>query len=168
MQYQSTRNDQVFIDSAQAVLNGLAPDGGLYVPVQLPVLDVQACLREDTMAMATRILTALLPDILDMPRLVSQAYTGKFQTEALTPTVDTGKFTVLELFRGPTSAFKDVALCMLPQLLTAAKTQKNMQEDIFILTATSGDTGKAALAGFADVPGVKICVFYPHGSRHGR
>ena len=163
MQYQSTRNDQVFIDSAQAVLNGLAPDGGLYVPVQLPALDVQACLREDTMAMATRILTALLPDIGDMPRLVSQAYTGKFQTEELTPTVDTGKFTVLELFRGPTAAFKDVALCMLPQLLTAAKTQKNMQEDIFILTATSGDTGKAALAGFSEVPGVKICVFYPHG-----
>ena len=79
------------------------------------------------------------------------------------PTVDTGTFTVLELFRGPTSAFKDVALCMLPQLLTAAKKEKGMQEDILILTATSGDTGKAALAGFANVPGVKICVFYPNG-----
>ena len=96
-----------------------------------------------------------------METLVDRAYRGKFQTEELTPTVDTGKFTVLELFRGPTSAFKDVALCMLPQLLTAAKTQKGMEEDILILTATSGDTGKAALAGFANVPGVKICVFYP-------
>ena len=163
MQYQSTRSEKYAADSAQAVLNGLAPDGGLYVPVQLPVLDVAACLREDTMAMATRILSALLPDIGDMSGLVSRAYTGKFQSPQLTPTVDTGKFTVLELFRGPTSAFKDVALCMLPQLLTAAKRQKNMQEDILILTATSGDTGKAALAGFADVPGVKICVFYPQG-----
>ena len=163
MKYQSTRSNEVFVDSAQAVLNGLAPDGGLYVPVQLPMLDVEACLRENTIEMAVRILSALLPDIPGMPELVARAYTGKFQTEELTPTVDTGKFTVLELFRGPTSAFKDVALCMLPQLLTAAKAHKNMQEDIFILTATSGDTGKAALAGFADVPGVKICVFYPNG-----
>ena len=163
MKYLSTRNNGVFIDSAQAVLNGLAPDGGLYVPAELPAIDVEACLQEDTMAMAERIMGALLPDIPNMEQLVKNAYTGKFQTAELTPTVDTGKFTVLELFRGPTSAFKDVALCMLPQLLTAAKKVKGMDEDILILTATSGDTGKAALAGFQDVPGVKICVFYPDG-----
>ena len=163
MQYHSTRSNFSCIDSAQAVLNGLAPDGGLYVPNNLPRIDVAACLQEDTMAMATRIIGAMLPDIPDMENLVSRAYTGKFETRELTPTVDTGKFTVLELFRGPTSAFKDVALCMLPQLLTKAKTVKGMQEDILILTATSGDTGKAALAGFADVEGVKICVFYPQG-----
>ena len=163
MLYHSTRNHLSAVDSAQAVLSGLAPDGGLYVPEKLPKLDVEACLQEDTMAMAARIIGAMLPDIPNMETLVERAYRGKFQTEELTPTVDTGKFTVLELFRGPTSAFKDVALCMLPQLLTAAKTQKGMQEDILILTATSGDTGKAALAGFADVPGVKICVFYPDG-----
>ena len=163
MQYHSTRSNFSCIDSAQAVLNGLAPDGGLYVPESLPQLDVNACLGEDTMAMATRIIGAMLPDIPDMAQLVSRAYTGKFETRELTPTVDTGAFTVLELFRGPTSAFKDVALCMLPQLLTKAKTVKGMQEDILILTATSGDTGKAALAGFADVEGVKICVFYPDG-----
>ena len=163
MQYHSTRNPIPAVDSAQAVLNGLAPDGGLYVPDGLPQIDVAACLQENTMAMAARIIGALLPDIPDMERLVHNAYTGKFQTEELTPTVDTGKFTVLELFRGPTSAFKDVALCMLPQLLTAAKKEKGMEEDILILTATSGDTGKAALAGFRDVPGVKICVFYPEG-----
>ena len=161
MLYQSTRSKWNTVDSAQAVLSGLAPDGGLYVPVELPAMDVAACLQESTMEMATRIISAMLPDIDDMQTLVSRAYTGKFQTEELTPTVDTGKFTVLELFRGPTSAFKDVALCMLPQLLTAAKTAKGMQEDILILTATSGDTGKAALAGFQDVDGVKICVFYP-------
>jgi len=163
MQYHSTRSQSNPIDSAQAVLNGLAADGGLYVPATLPKIDVAACLAEDTMAMATRIIGAMLPDIPDMQALVQRAYTGKFETSELTPTVDTGKFTVLELFRGPTSAFKDVALCMLPQLLTQAKTVKGMQEDILILTATSGDTGKAALAGFQDVDGVRICVFYPQG-----
>ncbi len=163
MFYHSTRNHSQKVDSAQAVLAGLAPDGGLYVPEKLPQLDVETCLKQDTMTMAAQIIGAMLPDIPDMETLVKNAYTGKFQSQELTPTVDTGKFTVLELFRGPTSAFKDVALCMLPQLLTAAKTLKSMQEDILILTATSGDTGKAALAGFADVPGVKICVFYPHG-----
>ena len=163
MLYHSTRNADTTVDSAQAVLSGLAPDGGLYVPAQLPKIDVQAALQENTMQMATRIIGAMLPDIPNMETLVERAYRGKFQTEELTPTVDTGKFTVLELFRGPTSAFKDVALCMLPQLLTAAKTEKGMQEDILILTATSGDTGKAALAGFANVEGVKICVFYPDG-----
>ena len=163
MLYHSTRSQMNTADSAQAVLNGLAPDGGLYVPQTLPALDVAACLQEDTMAMAAHIIGAMLPDIPDMPQLVHRAYTGKFETAELTPTVDTGKFTVLELFRGPTSAFKDVALCMLPQLLTAAKRSKGMQEDIMILTATSGDTGKAALAGFRDVEGVRICVFYPDG-----
>ena len=163
MLYHSTRSTTNTADSAQAVLNGLAPDGGLYVPAQLPKLDVAACLAESTMDMAARIIGAMLPDVPQMQTLVSRAYTGKFETEELTPTVDTGKFTVLELFRGPTSAFKDVALCMLPQLLTAAKTVKGMEQDITILTATSGDTGKAALAGFANVPGVQICVFYPYG-----
>ena len=163
MQYHSTRNAKITVDSAQAVLSGLAPDGGLYVPAKLPAFDTAACLAETTMEMATRIIGSLLPEVPEMDTLVKRAYTGKFQTEELTPTVDTGKFTVLELFRGPTSAFKDVALCMLPQLLTKAKTVKGMDEDILILTATSGDTGKAALAGFSNVEGVKICVFFPDG-----
>ena len=163
MLYHSTRCADKKVDSAQAVLSGLAPDGGLFVPERFPDFDSSACLKQDTMGMAAMIIGAMLPDIPDMETLVSKAYTGKFQTAELTPTVDTGKFTVLELFRGPTSAFKDVALCMLPQLLTAAKREKGIGEDILILTATSGDTGKAALAGFADVEGVKICVFYPDG-----
>ena len=163
MLYHSTRSKENTADSAQAVLNGLAPDGGLYVPAALPAFDAAACLQESTMEMAERIIGALLPDVPDMGELVRRAYTGKFETEELTPTVDTGKFTVLELFRGPTSAFKDVALCMLPQLLTRARSVKGIEEDITILTATSGDTGKAALAGFADVEGVRICVFYPDG-----
>ena len=163
MLYHSTRSDTAFVDSAQAVLEGLAPDGGLYMPVALPAFDWQKCLSGSSMDMATMILSALLPDIPDMPELVRRAYTGKFETDDLTPTVPVGNFHVLELFRGPTSAFKDVALSMLPQLLTAAKNVKGQKKDILILTATSGDTGKAALEGFHDVEGIRICVFYPHG-----
>ena len=163
MYYHSTRSPMPRVDSAQAVLDGLAPDGGLYMPESLPAFDWQTCLQGTSLQMSTAILSALLPDIPRMEELVRRAYTGKFETEDLTPTVKVGSFTLLELFRGPTSAFKDVALSMLPQLLTAAKAQKGMEQDILILTATSGDTGKAALEGFHDVPGVRICVFYPHG-----
>jgi len=163
MQYHSTRSTASCIDSADAVLMGLAPDGGLYLPEKNPVFDWKNCVNSDTLSMAAQILSALLPDIPNMDDLVRNAYIGKFQTEELTPTVKVGPFSVLELFRGPTSAFKDVALCMLPQLMTASKTAKGVQEDIMILTATSGDTGKAALEGFRDVPGIRICVFYPDG-----
>ncbi len=163
MQYHSTRGGSGQLDSAAAVLQGLAQDGGLFLPVEIPAFDWKTCLICDTKKMAEMILSAFLPDIPQMDVLVEKAYTGKFETEELTPTVPVGDFTVLELFRGPTSAFKDVALSMLPQLMTAAKTQKGMEEDILILTATSGDTGKAALVGFQDVPGIRICVFYPDG-----
>ena len=163
MFYHSTRNAEATVDSARAVLEGLAPDGGLYMPEAIPCFDWRKCLEGDSQEMATMILSALLPDIPDMKALVSRAYTGKFQTEDLTPTVKVGGFTVLELFRGPTSAFKDVALSMLPQLLTTAKDVCGQEREIMILTATSGDTGKAALAGFRDVPGVRITVFYPDG-----
>ena len=163
MYYQSTPTPTHRVDSAEAVLDGLAPDDGLYMPERLPAFDWKDCLTGSSMDMSTKILSALLPDIPNMPQLVHRAYTGKFETDDLTPTVPVGDFGVLELFRGPTSAFKDVALSMLPQLLTAAKTVKGMEKDILILTATSGDTGKAALEGFHDVEGVRICVFYPDG-----
>ena len=163
MQYHSTRGLAPCVDSADAVLLGLASDGGLYLPQTIPAFDWEKCVTKDTFGMATQILSAFLPDIPKMEDLVRRAYAGKFQTEELTPTTAVGDFTVLELFHGPTAAFKDVALCMLPQLMTAAKKVKGMQKDILILTATSGDTGKAALEGFRDVPGVGICVFYPHG-----
>ena len=163
MDYISTRGQSPAVDSAQAVLSGLAPDGGLYMPKAIPAFDWQHCLTLSAQQMSAAILTALLPDIPNMETLVKRAYTGKFETEDLTPTVPVGDFQVLELFRGPTSAFKDVALSMLPQLLTAAKQEKGITQEIRILTATSGDTGKAALVGFQDVPGVSICVFYPFG-----
>ncbi|MBE6978876.1 MAG: threonine synthase [Ruminococcaceae bacterium] len=163
MNYHSTRHSGGLVDSARAVLEGLAPDGGLYMPEYIPTLNWHATLKRSSMGMSAAILATLLPEIPDMEELVCNAYEGQFETEDLTPTAAVGNFTVLELFRGPTSAFKDVALRMLPQLLTASKKVCGVQEDIMILTATSGDTGKAALAGFRDVPGVRITVFYPDG-----
>lgn len=163
MKYQSTRNRMLTASATQAVLQGLAPDGGLYVPQQLQALDFdwRSALRKDTLPMAAQILHALLPDFEDMNALVQRAYAGKFETDDLTPLRQVGEDHVLELFRGPTSAFKDVALSMLPQLMTAARQQAGMQDEIMILTATSGDTGKAALEGFHDVSGIRIVVFYP-------
>ncbi len=163
MQYHSTRSAAPTVTGAQAVLQGLASDGGLYLPAALPAFDWRACVASDTFKMAEMILSAFLPDIPYMADLVERAYGDKFESRELTPTVSVGDFTVLELFRGPTSAFKDVALSMLPQLMTAARKTVGMQKDILILTATSGDTGKAALEGFKDVPGIRICVFYPDG-----
>ena len=163
MLYHSTRSSGETVNSAQAVVRGLAPDGGLYMPCEIPAFDWKKCLEQDSLGMSAAILGALLPDIPNMDELVRRAYVGKFETEDLTPTVAVGDFTILELFRGPTSAFKDVALRMLPQLLTTAKGVCGMEKDILILTATSGDTGKAALAGFQDVEGIRICVFYPDG-----
>ena len=163
MWYHSTRNSVPMVDSAQAVLQGLAPDGGLYVMTKMPAFDVEACLKKDMLGQMEQILAAFLPDVGEMAPLVQAAYADKFDTDEITPTCQVGDMTVLELFHGPTQAFKDVALSMLPYLMTAAKTKEKQTEDILILTATSGDTGKAALCGFQDVPGMKICVFYPEG-----
>ena len=167
MEYQSTRNPDLHATAAQAVLQGLAPDGGLYTMPSLSEvkLDWQALLPLDTLSMAREILAALLPSFTkeEMDSLVRAAYTDKFETPDLTPTVAVGDDAVLELFRGPTSAFKDVALSMLPRLMTAAREKCGVEDEILILTATSGDTGKAAMAGFQDVPGTKIIVFYPYG-----
>ncbi len=162
MQYQSTRSNLSGTDTF-AVLQGLAQDGGLFIDKELgkKPFDVKACLKKDSLGMAEMILSYLMPGFENMKELVKKAYTGKFETEDLTPLVKVGEDYVLELFRGPTSAFKDVALSMLPQLMTAARKQENMQGKTVILTATSGDTGKAALNGFQDVEGTSIIVFYP-------
>ncbi len=162
MQYESTRSHLSGSDTF-AVLQGLAPDGGLFLDKTLGSrpFDVHACLKKNSLGMAEMILSYLMPGFENMKELVEKAYTGKFETEDLTPLVKVGDAYVLELFRGPTSAFKDVALSMLPQLMTAARRQENMQGKTVILTATSGDTGKAALNGFMDVEGTSIIVFYP-------
>ena len=165
MNYQSTRNRCWAASSTRAVLEGIAPDGGLYISNELlhADFDWQALLKEDTFTMSQRILSALLPDFRDMGALVQRGYAGKFESDELTPLVKVGDRYVLDLFRGPTSAFKDVALSILPQLITAARKIEGVNGDTVILTATSGDTGKAALEGFHDVDGTKIIVFYPEG-----
>ena len=160
MFYHSTRSENITASSPKAVLQGLANDGGLYIST-LPAFPWEDLMGLETMDMAEKILSYLLPDVENMGDLVTMAYSGKFETDELTPLVPVGDRYVLELFRGPTSAFKDVALSMLPQLITQSKAQEAMAEEILILTATSGDTGKAAMAGFQDVPGTKIIVFYP-------
>lgn len=163
MNYQSTRNDALTAVSTAAVLRGIAPDGGLYILKDFSSLnfDWRSALKKDTLGMAEQILGSLLPDYPNMGTLVARAYDNKFETDDLTPLVPVGDRFVLELFRGPTAAFKDVALSMLPQLITAARNCEGIDDEIVILTATSGDTGKAALEGFHDVEGTKIIVFFP-------
>ena len=162
MKYQSTRSLERVSDTV-AVLRGIAADGGLYIDPQLAErpFDWKGCLNLTALEMAERILHHLLPGYTDMASLVKRAYDGKFDSEELTPLVKVGDDYVLELFHGPTSAFKDVALSMLPQLVTAAREQEGVKDEIVILTATSGDTGKAALEGFHDVDGTGILVFFP-------
>ncbi len=161
--FQSTRGGSR-ATAPEAVLRGLAPDGGLYVDPGIAgkPFDAEGCLALDPLGQSEKILSHLLPGFGDMGPLVRRAYEGRFASEALTPLVPVGDDWVLELFHGPTAAFKDVALCMLPQLMTAARELTGMQEKTVILTATSGDTGKAALEGFHDVPGTGIIVFFPH------
>jgi len=166
MFYQSTRNNSEKATPSAAVLKGIAPDGGLYMLSDFSSLnfDWERTLSLSTLQMAEYILGTLFDDFSkeEMHDLVNAAYCGKFETEELTPTVKVGDKYVLELFRGPTSAFKDVALSMLPQLITGAMKKNGCKDEIVILTATSGDTGKAALHGFHDVEGTRIIVFYPH------
>lgn len=164
MEYISTRS-ALSASPAEAVLRGIAPDGGLYIDPALAArkFDVEKCLALDEMGMAKMLLEFLLPGFEDMGTLVERAYSGKFDGGELSPLVKCGDSWVLELFHGPTSAFKDVALSMLPQLITAARAKLGISEETVILTATSGDTGKAALEGFHDVAGTGIIVFYPEG-----
>ena len=163
MQYNSTRNHKQTASPAEAVLRGIAPDGGLYLcdPAALP-LDPSEMLQKDFAGMAEAVLERLLPDYTpEMLRPMIAAAYGKFDTAEVTPLVTAGDYHVLELFHGPTCAFKDVALSLLPYLITGAKKLLNDETETVILTATSGDTGKAALEGFCDVAGTSIVVFYP-------
>lgn len=160
--YQSTRGGGR-ATAAEAVLRGIAPDAGLYTPEAFVRLDLEALCKQDAQEISAQVIAALL-DGLGVERarqIVREGYADKFETPDLTPLVKVGDRFVLELFRGPTSAFKDVALSILPRLIVAAREALGVQEEIAILTATSGDTGKAALAGFCDVPGTRIVVFYP-------
>lgn len=163
--YQSTRNKHLTASSAQAILGGIAPDGGLYTLPSFKHVgfDWQALLDMDTLSISAAILSLLLPDFDkdEMRALISASYQSKFETDDLTPTVKVGSDHVLELFHGPTSAFKDIALSVLPRLMCASAKKCGCEDEILVLTATSGDTGKAAMAGFGNVPGTHIMVFYP-------
>lgn len=165
--YNSTRNAEKKVTASQAILKGLANDGGLFVPEYIPKLDVS---MEELKGMsyqetAYEVMSQFLTDFTEeeLRHCINSAYDSKFDTEVIAPLVKVGDIYHLELFHGATIAFKDMALSILPHLLTTAAKKNQVTKEIVILAATSGDTGKAALAGFADVPGTKIIVFYPKG-----
>lgn len=163
--YKSTRNDSERVTASQAILQGLAPDGGLYMPETIPALDIDmdVLAKMNYQEMAYEVMKLFLTDFTEeeLKACIDSAYDSKFDTEEIAPLVDADHAYYLELFHGATIAFKDMALSILPYLMTTAAKKNNVKNDIVILTATSGDTGKAAMAGFADVPGTKIVVFYP-------
>ena len=162
--YRSTRGGQEKVTASNAVLQGLAKDGGLFVPEKLPVLDrtLDELKSMSYREVAYEVMKLFLSDYTEeeLKYCIDNAYDSKFDTEEIAPIVKTDAY-YLELFHGRTIAFKDMALSILPYLMVTAARKNNCKNDIVILTATSGDTGKAALAGFADVPGTKIIVFYP-------
>ena len=165
LMYSSTRNDKVKLTASQAILKGLADDGGLFVPERIPALDVpmdtlaDMSYQETAYEVMSRFFTDFTED--ELKDCIKKAYDSKFDTPEIAPLVDADGAYYLELFHGPTIAFKDMALSILPHLLITSARKNQVKNDIVILTATSGDTGKAALAGFADVEGTKIVVFYP-------
>ena len=165
LQYKSTRNDNVTVTASEAILKGLADDGGLFVPVSLPKLSVSLEELKDMNYQETAyaVMKEFFTDFTEeeLKECIEKAYDSKFDTEEIAPLVKVDNTYYLELFHGATIAFKDMALSILPHLLTTSAKKNHAENEIVILTATSGDTGKAALAGFADVEGTRIIVFYP-------
>ena len=163
--YGSTRGNGEKITASMAILKGLAEDGGLFVPDSIPALDVplKELLGKSYQEIAYQVMSRLLTDFTEeeLRNCINKAYDSKFDTPEIAPLVKKGNSYYLELFHGSTIAFKDMALSILPHLLTTAAKKNGVTNEIVILTATSGDTGKAAMAGFADVPGTRIIVFYP-------
>ena len=163
--YKSTRDAEKTVTASQAILKGLADDGGLFVPVLIPKLPVSLGeLKEMTyQEIAYTVMKEFLTDFTEeeLKSCIAKAYDSKFDTEEIAPLAKVEDAYYLELFHGATIAFKDMALSILPHLLTTSAKKNQVKNEIVILTATSGDTGKAALAGFADVEGTKIIVFYP-------
>ena len=165
--YKSTRNSEKTVTASEAILKGLADDGGLFVPESIPKLDVTLdelkgmSYQETAYAVMKQFFTDFTEE--ELKHCINSAYDSKFDTEVIAPLVKVGDTYHLELFHGATIAFKDMALSILPHLLITSAKKNNVKNEIVILTATSGDTGKAALAGFADVPGTRIIVFYPKG-----
>ena len=165
LMYSSTRNQNEKVTASQAILKGLANDGGLFVPDAIPALDVsieelaKMSYQETAYAVMKQFLTDFTEE--ELKTCIERAYDSKFDTTEIAPLVEAQGAYYLELFHGSTIAFKDMALSILPHLLITSARKNNVKNEIVILTATSGDTGKAALAGFAEVEGTKIIVFYP-------
>ena len=163
--YHSTRNSEETATASEAILKGLTSDGGLFVPDSIPKLNVS--LEDLTKMSYQEIAYAVMKEFLtdfteeELKTCINNAYDSKFDTEEIAVTKKVDGAYYLELFHGATIAFKDMAFSILPHLLVTSARKNNVKNEIVILTATSGDTGKAALAGFADVPGTKIIVFYP-------
>ncbi len=163
--YKSTRSEKIKVKASEAILKGLADDGGLFVPESIPTLDktleeLSAMSYQDV---AYEVMKLFLTDFTEeeLKNCIDSAYDSKFDTAAIAPVAGKENPYFLELFHGATIAFKDMALSILPHLMITSAKKNEAKNDIVILTATSGDTGKAALAGFADVEGTKIIVFYP-------
>ena len=163
--YKSTRDNKVAVTASQAILKGLSEDGGLFMPAQIPQLDLSMkdMVNMSYQEIAYEVMKLFLTDFTEeeLKNCIRCAYDEKFDTEEIAPLAKVEDAYYLELFHGATIAFKDMALSILPHLMTTAAKKNHVKHEIVILTATSGDTGKAALAGFADVPGTKIIVFYP-------
>ena len=163
--YKSTRSNENTVTASQAILKGLADDGGLFVPLQIPTLDksLKQLSEMSYQEVAYEVMKLYFDDFTEeeLKNCINKAYDEKFDTEVIAPIKEADGMYYLELFHGSTIAFKDMALSILPHLLTTSARKNNVQNEIVILTATSGDTGKAALAGFADVEGTSIIVFYP-------
>lgn len=163
--YESTRDKAQTISPTKAILQGLSKDGGLFVLRDLnnQKLSLDDLVGKDYYGIAEAVIKLFVDDVPeeDIKQCVERAYKDKFSTPEITPLVKLSDAHVLELFHGPTSAFKDIGLSMLPQLTTMALRNSKADYDILILTATSGDTGIAALEGFKNIPNIKIMVFYP-------
>lgn len=165
MYYTSTRDNSIKLTASQAILKGLSEDGGLFVPSEFPKLDktlseLAGMTYQET---AYQVMKGFINDFTEaeLRDCINKAYDSKFDTPEIAPLVEASGEYFLELFHGKTIAFKDMALSILPHLMLTSARKNNSDKEIVILTATSGDTGKAALAGFAGVPGTKIIVFYP-------
>ena len=163
--YNSTRSNQGKVKASEAILKGLSDDGGLFVPDHIPALDksLKELAEMDYRQVAYEVMKLFLTDFTEeeLKNCINRAYDSKFDTEAIAPLVEAEGAYYLELFHGATIAFKDMALSILPHLMITSAKKNHLENEIVILTATSGDTGKAALAGFADVEGTRIIVFYP-------
>ena len=163
--YVGTRNNDTEVTASQAILKGICDDGGLFIPKEIPKLDkpLEELMKLDYRDLAYEILKLYLSDFTEeeLRYCINGAYDDKFDTPEIAPVIKKGDVSFIELFHGRTIAFKDMALSILPYLMKTAAKKNGVDKEIVILTATSGDTGKAALEGFAGVDGIRIIVFFP-------